>query len=123
MLLPLRVVGMSMELLMEDLPQMCTSEGSTYSHLQGLLLLLVVRCLVAFLMCMLNMSTYTTHLVALSLEQQREEVVTSKGSSYQMLKWKTSTWHCPRLVSAGPIQMTSMILLLSQFWTTSPCRM
>ena len=121
--LPSRVVGMSMEFLMEDLPQMYTSEESTCSHLQGLLLLLVVRCLVAFQMCLLSISTYTIHLVALSLELQREEAVTSKGSLYQMLKWKTSTWHWPPLASVGPIQMKSMILVLYQFWTTSPCGM
>lgn len=121
--LPLRVVGMSMALPMEDPPHTYTSGVSTYNRLLVLLLPLVVRCLVAFQRYLWSRSTYTTHLVAFSSEQQKVEGATSERSSYQMLKWKTSTWHLVPLVSLVPIPTTSLIRMLSRIWITSPCKM
>lgn len=82
--LPLRVVGTSMASPMVDPRKKYTSGKFTCSHLLARRLPLVVKCLVAYLVCKWTMSIYTTLTVVLNLGQQKEEVVISSVSPYRI---------------------------------------
>lgn len=118
-----RVAGMSMGLPMADPPPMYMSDELTFNLPLALPWPLVVRCPVAFLMSVWSTSTCTTLSVALSSERPREEVVISKKSSYQMLRWKTFKQPLVQRAKLAPTQMIILTPMRSRSWITSPCRM